>query len=127
MSRPQQLAAMLLAGAFLVGGVVGFALERVISPPTAAAAPAPARPSVEQLYDELALDPAQRAGMDSILDQRRRIMDSLLAPVRPRMRAVRDSFRAEVRARLSPDQQVRFDAYVARMRQQDEADRGDRR
>ncbi|HZF67748.1 MAG TPA: hypothetical protein VEZ47_06910 [Gemmatirosa sp.] len=137
MARPQQLAALFLVTAFLLGGAVGWTAGRVVVPRAeaapAVAAVAPPRPvagdgeerKLEEFGRELGLSPAQRAAVDSILDERRRVMDSLLAPVRPRLDAARDEARAQIRRRLSPEQQVRFTAYIAR--QKSERPSGDQR
>src|SRR6185436_13677185 len=62
MQRSKQQALMFLLGATLVGGVLGFSAERVISKK-------PKRlPARVQMYDDIGIDYAQRVTMDSILD-----------------------------------------------------------
>ena len=137
MARPQQLAAFFLTVAFAVGAALGWTAGRVMVPRAEAAAPvatgAPGdrtggrdggrgweRGGEARMLDaftrELDLTAAQRAAVDSILDERRRIMDSLMTPLRPRLDAARDEARAQIRQRLTPEQQVKFGAYLERMR-----------
>jgi hypothetical protein len=111
--RAQWLAATVVSGAFVVGAAAGVAADRVWL----------GRQPVERVgwrdafAADLALTPAQRLAVDSVLDARERLMDSLVAPVRPELDAVRLAARRQIRARLAPAQQARYDAYVARMAQ----------
>jgi len=63
---------------------------------------------------EIGLTPAQRAAVDSIMDERHRIIDSIMGPVRPQITAARESARRQIRAHLTPEQERRFDAYLKR-------------
>ena len=111
MERTKLLAAAFLAGAFTLGATVGYGFDRTIAPDET-------RPAPTWGYDdfaaELQLSPDQKAAVDSILDDRRKVMDSLLAPVRPRMQAARDEAQRAIAARLSPEQRARYDRYLAR-------------
>jgi Spy/CpxP family protein refolding chaperone len=116
--RPKQLAAMFLVGALLVGGALGFTADRVVGdrllPRAEAATPPAARNALDEFSAEIGLTAAQRAGIDSIMDERHRIIDSIMTPVRPQINAARESARRQIRARLTPEQERRFDAYVQR-------------
>ena len=117
--RPKQLAALVLVGALVVGGALGVAFDRTLGDrllPRAEAAPVPPRPAsvVDEFATELVLSAEQRAAVDSILDERHRIMDSIMDPVRPHLTAARDAARRQIRQRLTAEQQPRFDAYLAR-------------
>jgi Spy/CpxP family protein refolding chaperone len=109
-ARAQRLAAAVVAGALVAGAALGVAADRVWL----------GRQRVEPLgrldafAADLALTPAQRAAVDTILDERQRVMDSLVAPVRPQLDAARAAARRQIRARLTGSQQARFDEYVAR-------------
>lgn len=123
-ARPQQLAALFLAVSFVLGGAVGWTASRVVTPATAEAAPdsaaTPARPRtgeqgmLDEFARELELTRAQRAAVDSILDERRELVDSLVAPIRPQLDSARELARAQIRQRLTAEQQERFTAYLAR-------------
>jgi hypothetical protein len=110
MERTKLLAAAFLAGAFTLGATVGFAFDRSIGRDVRPAAGW----GYEDFATELQLSADQRAAVDSILDARRQQIDSLLAPVRPQMQAARDLAQREIAARLSPEQRVRYEAYLAR-------------
>ena len=111
--RPKQLAAMFLVGAVLVGGALGFTADRVVGdrllPRAEAATPPAPNSSLDEFSTEIRLTPAQRAAVDSIMDERHRIIDSIMAPVRPEIAAARESARKQIRARLTPEQEMRFD------------------
>ena len=92
MQRSKQQALMFLLGALLVGGVVGFSAERVMRNANKDHSWA-ARTA---MYDDLALSPAQREAMDSVIDEKNRRVDSLLKPVKPQL----DSVRANARTRM---------------------------
>ena len=116
MLRSQQLAAMFLLGAFVVGGTLGFTVDRVVSEGLHATP----RPTsvVDEFAEELDLSAGQRAAVDSILTARDRVMDSLVAPVRPQLHAVRDSARHAIASRLTDEQRAKFDAYLERTKSQ---------
>jgi hypothetical protein len=109
--RSQQLAAMFLLGAFLVGGTLGFTVDRMVGQRSVATGH---EATLDAFATELGLTAAQRAAVDSILDERHRIIDSIMTPVRPSIRAARDSARLQIARRLSPDQRVKFERYVER-------------
>ena len=110
MERSKLLAAAFLAGAFTLGATVGFGFDRSIARPDAS----PAASAYADFAEELALTPEQKAAVDSILDVQHRAIDSLLAPVRPQMRAVRDTAQRDIAARLSPEQREKYERYLAR-------------
>ena len=103
---------MFLLGAFVVGGTLGFTVDRVVSEGLHAA-PRPVS-VVDAFAEELDLSPTQRAEVDSILTARNHVMDSLVAPVRPQLNAVRDSARHAIASRLTEEQRAKFDAYIER-------------
>ena len=107
---------MFLLGAFVVGGTLGFTVDRVVSEGLHAA-PRPTS-GVDAFAEELDLSPTQRAAVDSILTARNRGMDSLVAPVRPQLHAVRDSARHAIASRLTTGQRAKFDAYLERTKNQ---------
>jgi hypothetical protein len=110
-ARAQLLAAAVVAGALVVGAAVGVAGERARA---GRQRQAPVR-WMDAFAAELALTPPQRAAVDSVLGERDRAIDALVAPVRPAIDSARLRARRQIRARLTADQQTEFDAYVARM------------
>jgi Spy/CpxP family protein refolding chaperone len=108
MQRSKQQALMFLLGAVIVGGVLGFSAERVMihvnkdhswSARTA-------------MYDDLGLTAAQRAAMDSVIDEKNRRVDSMLKPVRAQMDTVRANARTQFYRIFTPDQRTKFEARV---------------
>ena len=110
MQRSKHLAMMFLLGAVLVGGALGSTADRVWMKDTSSNDP---RASRALLSERLKLNAAQRAALDSILDERHRQFDSLLKPVRPQMDSIRMRSRAQIRALLTtPEQRERFEAIL---------------
>ena len=116
--RSKLLAALFLVGALLVGGALGFTADRVVGdrllPRAEAAEPPAPRNALDDFAQEIGLTTAQRAAVDSIMDERHRIIDSIMKPVRPQISAAREAARKQIRQRLTPDQETRFDAYIQR-------------
>ena len=111
-SRPKSLAMMFILGAFLTGGAVGFAADRVVSPP---------RPDVfneatmvEDLARELKATPEQRVVIDSVWDWRRKQSREIMKTVRPTLDAVRDSARVLMMNTLDESQKTAFRALLER-------------
>jgi hypothetical protein len=111
-SRPKSLAMMFILGAFLTGGAVGFAADRVVSPP---------RPDVfneatliDELARELKLSPEQRVVVDSVWDWRRKQSREIMKTVRPTLDAVRDSARVLMMNTLDDAQKTAFRALLER-------------
>jgi hypothetical protein len=79
---------MVIAGAFLCGGAVGYAAQGAV------AKPAPAfYDAQDELARELALDESQRRFVDSVWAWRRARSREIMATVRPALDSVRDSAR----------------------------------
>lgn len=105
MERPKQQALAFLLGAVLVGGVVGFTADRVLrSDDTSISARRKA------MYDDLELQAAQRAAMDSLFDARNCKYDAIFKPIQPALDTLRTVTRARMDAILTPEQRVRLDA-----------------
>ena len=82
---------------------------------------------LDQFSAELSLTPAQRSAVDSILDERHRRMDALFETIRPQMSAIRDSARKQIALRLTPEQRVKYDQYIADQRKKSEQKRSEQR
>jgi len=68
------------------------------------------------MAQELGLTASQRAAFDSILENRRKQMRQLFAPIRPQLDSLtalsdkmRDSTHEQLKRVLTPEQQVKFD------------------
>ena len=104
MERPKQQALAFLLGAELVGGVVGFSADRVFRrDDTSIAAKRKA------LYDDLELQPAQRAAMDSLFDARNCKYDAIFRPIQPALDTLKLETRGRINAILTTEQRARLD------------------
>jgi len=92
--RPKSVAAMFLLGAFLTGGVVGYATSRTLSPKTGTI-PTPALMR-EVIKQTLKLSPEQSAKLDSAYDQRRAVLDSIDAIYRPAVDSIQAIYKPAI-------------------------------
>jgi Spy/CpxP family protein refolding chaperone len=117
--RVQGIALLVLA--FLSGAVAGGAVERVRDrrPPRGARAELAFLKGPNGLpvaFEKLDLTPAQRQEITQILERRRPVTDSILRSSLPRLRAVMDSTRSEIRSVLTPTQRAKLDQIFGRPR-----------
>jgi hypothetical protein len=122
MRQSKQLALMFLLGAALVGGVMGFSVDRMIVKDRLCPKVGDAKTYRERFADELGLSAAQRAAVDSILDARHQQIGGLLQPIRPQLDAISDSATAHIRRQLTEEQNAKFDAWRREMRQREHPD-----
>jgi hypothetical protein len=104
MQRPKQQALAFLLGALLVGGALGFSADRVIrhdeqTPMERRAA----------FYEAIALTPAQKPSMDSILDDRNCKMDSVVKTIQPTLDSIKTASRVEIDRILTPEQHAKIE------------------
>ena len=107
MHRPKQQALVFLLGALLVGAVVGFAGDRVFSNTSSDGSINGRR---KALYDDLGLQVAQRASLDSIFDDNNCQMDALFKPLQPALDSLKAARRVAMSAVLTPEQRSRLEA-----------------
>ena len=105
MQRPKQQALLILLGAVLVGGVVGFSADRVFRTNDNSIA---ARRKA--LYDDLELASAQRASLDSVFDESNCQLEALFKPLQPALDSIKNARRARMNLVLTPEQRVRLEA-----------------
>jgi Spy/CpxP family protein refolding chaperone len=118
MERPKQQALAFLLGAVLVGGVVGFSADRVFHrDDTSVAAKRKA------MYDDLDLQPAQRAAMDSLFTARNCKYDSIFNAIRPAIDSLKADTRARTDAILTPEQRTKLESRRKDHDAKDEAER----
>src|SRR5258708_33789277 len=105
MQRSKEQALMFLLGALLVGGVLGFSADRVMSKK-------PQRMSARmRMYDDIGIAPEQRMKMDSVLDETNCKTQDLMRPVRPALDSVRAEGSKALLSLMTEPQRV---AYLAR-------------
>ncbi|HEV2178862.1 MAG TPA: hypothetical protein VGR59_00985 [Gemmatimonadaceae bacterium] len=108
MQRSKALAFAALIAVLVVGGAVGFTVDRLVH----GSCSTTSRRNVDILADRLSLSAAQRAAVDSILDKRHRDFETALVPVRPKLDSIRLAARAEIFKLLDPTQHVRFQQMI---------------
>ena len=105
MERPKQQALAFLLGALLVGGVLGFSADRVFRQEELT--PAQRR---AQFYEDIGITAQQRPVLDSLLDARNCLMDSVVKTFQPRLDSIKTASRAEMDRLLTPAQHARLEA-----------------
>ena len=130
MQRSKWLAALILGGAFVVGGVLGVAADRAVRVEHQECRPHEARAYWDRIAREWKLTATQRAIIDSLMDVQHRKISALYHPVRPHMdslaaraRLISDSTQAQLRLILTPGQQQKLDAMRTEARRRMEARR----
>jgi Spy/CpxP family protein refolding chaperone len=111
MQQSKNLAIAFLLGAVLVGGALGFAADRVMLGDRIARN----ETGRLKLADRLQLDAAQRARLDSIIDDRHRRWQLVMAPVQPALDSIKLRARDEIRLMLTPTQRAEFEKVLAEM------------
>ncbi len=119
MQRPKLLALVFLVGTLVVGGAVGFTVDRLL---VGEYCQGSRRTMRESLAKQLELTPAQRAAVDSILDKRHRDMSAVIRPVSPRLDSIRLAARAEIIKLLDARQRQRFQEIIEESRRHEEAE-----
>lgn len=104
MERPKQQALAFLLGALLVGGVLGFSADRVFRKDDLA--PAARR---QAFYEDIGLTAAQRPAMDSLLDARNCLMDSVVKTIQPTLDSIKTASRVRMDQILTAEQHARIE------------------
>lgn len=118
MQRSKNLAVMFLLGAVLVGGALGFTADRVMIRDQICASNASRTSLREMLADRLLLDAAQSARLDSILDDRHRQNQLVMAPVREQLDSIKMRARDQIRRILNESQRAKFEQLLAELNDQ---------
>lgn len=114
--RSRGVAAALLAAAFAVGilvGAGGTLLADWNDGPARRESRGP-RGYLQRLTHVLELDSAQRDTVQAILDRHKPALDSLRREMEPRFETLQQSIRSDIRSRLNPDQQRKFNDMTRR-------------
>lgn len=109
MSRTKGMALAFFALAVAAGAAVGVSVDRWVLRERLVNEWADPRAMRTKLANDLSLDAAQRARLDSILDSRNRRYDELMAPLRPSLDSVSANARQQIRDLLTPEQQTVYD------------------
>lgn len=117
--KARLLAAALLGVVFLAGIVVGVAGDRALLLRQGRVLPKEGLQIVSSrivraMDRELDLTEAQKASIGQILDERKARIGRIWSEVRPDVRAEIERSNAEIAAKLTPEQRVRFEEILAR-------------
>jgi hypothetical protein len=111
MQRSKQQALMFLLGAVLVGGVLGFSADRVMTTKKT-----PRIPARIQMYNDIGIDSAARIQLDSVLDETNCRTGDIMRAVRPAMDSVRAEGLKTFLGMLTPQQRQAYDAREKRIK-----------
>jgi Spy/CpxP family protein refolding chaperone len=107
-TRSRQTALAFLLGAALVGGVLGFSADRIVSKDRFCRWGD--QVGMRRLFgDELNLTPAQRVAVDSILDEKHRDIAEVVKPVKPQLDSIGDHAMDHIAQLLTPTQRATFE------------------
>jgi len=119
---------LVLVVVFVLGSITGAALTGLYRSRAGADRPEKAmHERFEKMRRELNLTDEQTKSVSAILDDTRNEYRSLRAELRPRFEEPRQKARTKIRALLTPDQQQKFDAFVAQQDAQRENEQKNRR
>ena len=128
LNRSTTWAVLFLVATFAAGLAVGAGGRALWVRYASAAAPDRARGldrMMDELNDELHLDPAQRDSVRAILQRHRTRMTAVWETVRPRFDSMRAQMDSDVARQLTPEQQAKYRDHVTRYRHQKEQEKGD--
>ena len=107
-TRSRQTALAFLLGATLVGGVLGFSADRLVSRDRFCRFGDQA--GMRRLFgDAIDLTPIQRVAVDSILDVRKAEVAQIVKPVKPQLDSVSERAVDRISQLLTPAQRATFD------------------
>jgi Spy/CpxP family protein refolding chaperone len=123
MRRTNGLALAFFIAVFAAGAAAGVVADRYVQRARVQRQWGDQRAMRSRLADDLGMTDAQRASMDSLLDDRNRQYDSLMAPMRPTLDSLGSATRQRLRQLLTPEQQATYDQI---QREREEARRRER-
>lgn len=109
MQQSKNVAIAFLLGTFLTGGALGFTANRYMTRDKVCAK------DRGPLAQRLSLTPDQSRAVDSILDDRGRQWEVVMAPIRPTIDSIKLNARQQIRRLLTPEQAREFDALIREM------------
>ncbi len=124
MRQTNGLALAFFLATFAAGAAVGVVGDRWLARERVQRQWSDPRAMRARLADDLGMTPEQRTALDSLLDDRNRQMDSLMAPVRPALDSLGVATRQRIRQLLTSEQQATYDQI---QREREEARRREKR
>jgi hypothetical protein len=120
MQRSKQQAVMFLLGAVLVGGFMGFTVDRVSHTDRKTWA------SRTRFYEDLGLSEAQRVRMDSLLDDRNCQISAVMKPVRAHLDSIKQAAHQQMIQLMTPEQQQKLELRRNEMERRDNIEKARR-
>ena len=120
MRRTNGYAIAFFIAAFAAGAAAGVVTDRMLQRERMEQQWGDPRAMRTRLADDLRMNAAQRAQLDSILDDRNRQSESMMSPVRPQLDSLGTQTRQRIRQLLTSEQQATYDQML---RERDEARR----
>jgi hypothetical protein len=124
MRRTQLLALAFFVTAAAAGAAIGITTDRWLLRERMERQWGDQRAMRARLADDLRMDDAQRMQLDSILDDRNRQQEALMAPVRPGLDSLGVATRQRIRLLLTSEQQATYDQML---REREDARRQEKR
>lgn len=124
MRRTNGLAIAFFIAAFAAGAAAGVMADRLLLRERVQQQWADPQAMRARLADDLRMTAVQRLSLDSILDDRERVRDSLMTPVRPGLDSLGTVVRQRIRQLLTPEQQATYDQML---REREDARRQEKR
>jgi Spy/CpxP family protein refolding chaperone len=109
MRRTNGLALAFFVALFAAGAAVGVVTDRYLQRGQVLRQWGDQRAMRTRLADDLGMSAEQRASMDSLLDDRNRQYETLMAPMRPTLDSLGAATRQRLRQLLTPEQQATYD------------------
>jgi len=128
LNRSTTWAVVFLAATFAAGTAVGAGGRALWVRYASAAGPDRGRGldrMMDDLNEELRLDPGQRDSVRAILQRHRTRMTAVWETVRPRFDSMRAQMDSEVARQLTPEQQAKYRDHVTRYRHQKDQEKTD--
>lgn len=113
-TRPKSVALAFLAGAVLVGALLGFTADRLVLGEQPCDRRVEAKRMRDRLASDIDLSAAQRTVFDSVLDARNLRMRTLYESLRPSADSLYADSHDAIRRMLAPDQRARYEEFVQR-------------
>jgi len=105
-----------LLGAALVGGALGFTADRLLTRERAYPKWGDEHAMRVLFADELGLSAEQRSAVDTILNAKRRAIQSVLLPVRPTLDSISDGANRQIKKLLDDPQRQTFEKMMAEIK-----------
>ena len=121
MQHSKTIALLYLLGATLVGGGVGYAVDRHMVKDRLCAPRLSEAEYRERFYDDLGMDAAQRAAWGALLDERVAATSAVRATIRPKTDSIMAAYNRQTVALLTPEQRQLLEQRKVQMRRGDGA------